>query len=81
MLHGEVPETVMYGETSDIDQFSDLGWYEWIYFIDNTVQFTDENIVLRIYLVPIIDIGPVLTAIILKKRVSVTYIHLLCTYT
>ena len=28
-LQGEVPETIVSGETSNISQLCDLGWYEW----------------------------------------------------
>ena len=31
-LDGEVPKTVMSGETSDISQFCKLGWFEWFMF-------------------------------------------------
>ena len=32
MLNGEVPETIMSGETSDISQFCEFEWYDWVYF-------------------------------------------------
>ena len=31
-LNGEVPETLVSGETSDISQFCELEWYEWVKF-------------------------------------------------
>ena len=31
-LNGKMPETIMSGETSDISQFCELEWYEWIMF-------------------------------------------------
>ena len=31
-LDGEVPNTVMSGETSDISQFCKLEWFEWVMF-------------------------------------------------
>ena len=34
MLNGEVLETVMSGETSDISQFCELEWHEWVKFRD-----------------------------------------------
>ena len=32
MLNGEVPETIMSGKTSDISQFCEFEWYDWVYF-------------------------------------------------
>ena len=46
MICVEVPKILMSGETCDISQFFELGWYEWIYFIDNSFQLTDEKLVL-----------------------------------
>ena len=31
-LDGEVPKTVMFGETSDISQFCELEWFKWVMF-------------------------------------------------
>ena len=31
-LDGEVPKTMMSGETSDISQFCELEWFEWVSF-------------------------------------------------
>ena len=33
ILQGEVPETVMSGETSDISQFCEFAFYDWIMFV------------------------------------------------
>ena len=33
-LQGEVPETMVSGETTDISQFCEFGWYEWVKFRD-----------------------------------------------
>ena len=76
MLHGELPKTVMSGETYDISQFCGLGWYGWIYFRDNAVQFLDENIVLGRYLGPSIDISPAFTTRILKQNGGVANISI-----
>ena len=52
IFQGEVPEIVMSGETSDIRQFSELAFYQWVMFRDNPIQFLDENPVLGQYLGP-----------------------------
>ena len=38
-LHGEVPETVMTGETTDTSVFAEFGWHQWVMFLDTGVPF------------------------------------------
>jgi len=73
ILQGEVPERVMSGETSDISQFCEFTLYDWIMFCDQPVAFPDDNPVLGHYLGPAIDVGPALTAKILKANGEVVY--------
>ena len=73
ILDGQVPETVMSGQTSDISQFCELGFYEWIMFRDEPILFPDDNPVLGRYLGPAIDVGPAMTAKIMKSNGEVVY--------
>jgi hypothetical protein len=73
ILQGGVPETVMSGETSDISQFSEFAFYDWIMFRDQPVAFPGDNPVLGRYLGPAINVGPALTAKILKANGEVVY--------
>ena len=41
-LDGQVPETIMSGQTADISPFAALGWYQWIKYYD-TVQGYPEH--------------------------------------
>ena len=52
ILPGEFPDTVMLGGTSDISQFCEHGFYEWVMFRDDPVQYPDKNPVLGRYLGP-----------------------------
>ena len=45
-LEGEVPKTVMNGETTNITQLCEFGWYDWVYFHDNVVTYPDDKWVL-----------------------------------
>ena len=36
-LKGEIPRTVMKGETVNITHLYEFGWYDWVYFRDNAV--------------------------------------------
>ena len=38
-INGEVPETVVTGNTADISELVDFGWYHWIYYRDATTSF------------------------------------------
>ena len=81
ILQGEVPETVMLGETSNISQFCEFAFYDWIMFRDQPVAFPDDNPVLGRYLGPAIDVGPALTAKILKANGEVVYRSTYCALT
>jgi hypothetical protein len=72
-LNGEVPETIMSGETADITPYCAFEWYEWVKFRDTSQQFPDDNIVLGRYLGTDVDVGTSLTAKILKKNGEVVY--------
>ena len=63
----------MSGETSDISQFCELEWYEWIIFRDSAVSFPEDKMVLGRYLVLSIDIGPAVTVNIIKSNGEVVH--------
>jgi len=67
-LDGRVPETVVSGETADISPFCEFGWWDWVMFRDNTVSFPQDKKVLGKYLGPSIDVGPAMTARIMKEN-------------
>ena len=73
VLKGETPETMINGETPDISEFAEYQWYEWVKFRDAQVAFPGENFVLARYLGPSFDIGPAMTAKLLKENGQ--YIH------
>ena len=62
------PKTKMSGETSDITPFYEFGWYQWVYFRDTSVTFPGDKLVLERYCGTSIDVGPALTAKILRKN-------------
>ena len=72
-LKGEVPRTVMKGETANITHLCEFGWYDWVYFRDNAVTYPDDNWVLGRWLGPSTDIGPALCAKILKENGRCVY--------
>ncbi len=72
-LKGETPETMLSGETADISEFAEYGWYDWIKFRDTNVPYPGDKLVLGRYLGPSTDIGPAMTAKILKQNGQ--YVH------
>jgi hypothetical protein len=67
LLKGETPETVVSGETADISEFAEHAFYDWVKFRDTVVAYPDNKLVLGRYLGPSVDIGPAMTAKILKE--------------
>jgi hypothetical protein len=65
-LKGECPETMLSGETADISEFAEYGWYDWLKFRDTTVSYPEDKLTLGQYLGPSTEIGPAMTAKILK---------------
>ena len=43
MLQWGVPDSVMLGGTSDIRQFFEHLFYDWVMFRDEPIQYPDEN--------------------------------------
>ena len=72
-LKGEVPRTVMKGETANITHLCELGWYDSVYFRDNAVTYPNDKWVLGRWLGPSTDIGPALCAKILKENGRCVY--------
>jgi hypothetical protein len=66
MTAGQVPETIMTGNTANISHIAEFCWYNWVMFQDNEPSFPDDKLILSRYLGPAIDTGLALTAKILK---------------
>ena len=67
-LDGEVPKTVVSGETSDNSQFCELEWFKWVMFWDENAPYPDDLLKLVHYHEPSIDVGPAMTAKILTQN-------------
>ena len=70
---GEVPRTVVKGETANITHLCEFGWYDGEFFRDNSLTYPDDNWVLGRWLGPSTDISPVLCAKILKGKGRCVY--------
>ena len=80
-LNGQVPETVVNGETADISPFALFAWCEWVMFRDTSVSYPDNPMILGRDLGPAIDIGPAMTHTILKSNGKVVYRSTVCSLT
>ena len=67
-MNGQVPETMVSGETADISPWAEFVWYEWVKFRDTSVSFPKDKVVLGRDLGPAIDIGPTMTRKVLKSN-------------
>ena len=79
-LAGQVPETIMKGETYDISLLAGYGWYDWVYYFDSAASYPEDKEKLGRYLGPATDMGPAQAAKILAGsgmiKVRSTYRHL-----
>ena len=39
-LNGQVPKTVVTGNTADISELVEFVWYQWVYYRDDKTSFT-----------------------------------------
>jgi hypothetical protein len=67
-LKRKTPETMLSGETANISEFAEFGWYNWVKFRDKTIPYPEDKLVLVRYLGPSTDVGPAVRAKILKEN-------------
>jgi hypothetical protein len=68
MTAGQVPETIMTGNTTNISHIDEFSWYDWVMFCDNKPSYPDDKLIQGRYLGPAIDTGSALMAKILKSN-------------
>ena len=56
-LQGEVPETIMTGQTAYISNICRYDWYEWVMFLDNVISYPEDRRTLGRYIGPAIGVG------------------------
>ena len=61
-VQGQVPETIVSGQMSDISPFVELGWYDWVKWYDTNSSYPEPKECLGRWLGPSIDIGPAMTS-------------------
>ena len=66
-LKGEVPKTVLKGQTANTTHLCKFDRDHWVYFRDNAVTYPNDEWVLGLWLDPSTDIDPALCAKILKE--------------
>ena len=73
-LQGQVPETILSGQTADISPFVECKWYEFVRWYDIKAQFPQPREKYGRWLGPSLDIGPAMTAKILKENGQVLHL-------
>jgi hypothetical protein len=73
-LNGQVPESVISGQPADISPFIEYAWYDWLKFYDQSASYPEDKEVYGRWLSPAIDIGPAMTAKVLKQNGQVIYL-------
>jgi hypothetical protein len=72
-LQGQVPETIVSGQTADISPFVEFGWYDWVKWWDGPAKFPEKKEIYGWWLGPALDIGPAMCVKILKENGQVQY--------
>ena len=67
-LNGKVPKTVVTGNTEDISELVEFGWYQWIYYRDATTSFPLPGEEVGKYLGPYENVGSKMSMWILKQN-------------
>lgn len=67
-LHGQNPYTLTTGETGDISNIGQIGWYEWCYFMDKQNTFPYDREVLDQVLGPAKGVGNKMAQWVLKAN-------------
>ena len=73
-LQGQVPETLISGQTADISPFVEFEWYDWIKIWDSEASFSHSKEVYSQWLGPSLDIGPAMTSKVLRQNGKVVYV-------
>ena len=61
LTNGQVPETVMTGETANISAICKFASYDWVMFFYPTLAFPENTITLGRYLGPATNFGTAMT--------------------
>ena len=72
-LNGLTPQSMVNPQTPDISRIAEFPWYSWIWWHNEQAQFPVQKKTLGRYLGPTKDIGPVLTAKILKPNGKIVH--------
>ena len=65
-LEGQVPETVMSGQTGDISSLCEFEWFEWVMFFQPKETYPDDKMFIVRWIGPEIDVGTAMTYNILR---------------
>ena len=72
-LNGQVPETIMKGQTADISNLAEYEWYDWIVYWKKMADYPEFKECYSRWLGPAIDVGYSMTAKILQENGHVIY--------
>jgi hypothetical protein len=71
---GEVPETIMMGQTAEILSIAEFGWCDWVFYNEQWGQFPDVKLLLGRYLGPEdTEVVSVMTATVFTKAGEVIH--------
>ena len=60
-LEGQIPETVMSGQTGDISHLCEFEWFQWVLFFQPKEPYPEDKMFIGRWFGPAIDVGTDMT--------------------
>ena len=70
-LDGQVPDSIIKGETADISRLAEFEWFQWVKFYDDPMQYPEPKVQLGKYLGPAMDVHPIMSFYVLRSNGTV----------
>ena len=56
-MHGQVPQTIMSGETADISPYCEFEWFQCVMYYEPNATYPDDKCFMGCWLGPAVDVG------------------------
>ena len=67
-LQGQVPQTIMSGETTEISPYCEFRWFQWVMYYEPNAMYPDDKCYMGRWLGPAVDVGSSMTYTVQKSN-------------
>ena len=67
-MHGQVPQTIMSGETADISPYCEFEWFQCVMYYEPNATYPDDKYLMGRWLGPAVDVGSAMTYKVQKSN-------------